>query len=352
MPPPTAPDSLLPTRVLLRPLPAFAAIALAAVAIHPTGHTPSAGRRHVRAAPPVLPSATRPTSTPSSTPNTTTTTVAPSPEFPGAPADIAALAPGPLAGEGHWYPAGRAVGGRVVIWVTAIRPPGALPATDPVGVARIDVTALRVVLYAGTTQPAGTWADQGDIAPALRPSLAAVFNGGFQFGTAPGGFFADGHADPPLVPGAASLVVYDDGSAAVGEWGRDMSLTPDVAQVRQNLHLLVDGGAVVPSAAQPELWGSTLHGAVSTWRSAVGSDAAHHLFFVGGPGLTPAGLGAVLVAAGAREGMELDINPQWVLFVSFGAGGVGSKLLPSMGYPVDHYFVPGWRDFVAVFTRP
>jgi hypothetical protein len=79
---------------------------------------------------------------------------------------------------------------------------------------------------------------------------------------------------------------------------------------------------------------------------------------VGGAGLTPSSLAALLVAAGAQQGMEYDINPQWVLFASFTDGPgtppstVGATLLPSMHYPPDHFFSPDWRDFVAAFVKP
>jgi hypothetical protein len=40
----------------------------------------------------------------------------------------------------------------------------------------------------------------------------------------------------PLRVGAASLVIYKDGSAIVGEWGCDARLTPNVVAIRQNLN--------------------------------------------------------------------------------------------------------------------
>ncbi len=222
----------------------------------------------------------------------------------------------------------------------------------------MDTALLQVVPYAGTSQPGGTWSNQGDIPADRRPPLVAAFNGGFQFASSGGGFYADGHAQPALREGAASLVVRADGAAEVGQWGRDASLTPDVMAVRQNLVLLVDNGAPTAASQAPGAWGATITHTAVTWRSGIGSDDTHHLYFVGGPGLTPAGLAAVLVAAGATRAMELDINPQWVLFTSYTNGlgqppaTVGTKLLASMNYSADHFFSPDWRDFVAVFANP
>jgi len=274
--------------------------------------------------------------------------------YPGAPADLKPLAGGSYYGEGHWVPAGRWVGSGPAVWATTLRPPAG---GNPVGIAQLDTARLSVVPFAGTTQPGGTWTNQGEISPDRQPSLVAAFNGGFQFNSSEGGFYADGHAQPPLRDGSASLVEFLDGSATVGQWGRDFSMSPYIASVRQNLQLLVDGGSVVPSAGNWTQWGATLSHSASTWRSGVGSDDQSHLYYVGGPGLSPADLGTVLASAGASRAMELDINPQWVIFASYtdGPGSppstYGAKLLASMYYSPEHFFSPDWRDFVGVFVR-
>jgi hypothetical protein len=327
-------------------LPVLGAVALVVACSSPAPRSHAAIPPPRPAAPSSVAAAATTTTTVAST-TTTTTILSP-------PSDLAPLGPMTYAGEGHWVPAGRAVDGAWPVWVTTLRPPGGGAAA---GIARMDTTHLRVVLYAGTSQPSGTWTYQGQVAPALVPRLVAAFNGGFEFGASGGGFFADGRASPPLVNGAASLVVRSDGSATVLEWGRDPVFLPAVAQVRQNLTLLVDHGAPTPAVASG-YWGATITHGIVTWRSAVGSDAAGHLFFVGGPGLTPQGLAALLVAAGAEEGMEFDVNPQWVVFASFTdasaapLGTFGAKLLPSMNYPAHHFFSPDWRDFVALFSKP
>jgi hypothetical protein len=184
----------------------------------------------------------------------------------------------------------------------------------------------------------------------LADRLVAAFIGGFQFSVSRGGFYAAGRAQPPLVDGAASLVTYGDGHAQVAQWGRDATLTPDVAEVRQNLTLLVDGGVPTPATADPGGWGATIGRSPLTWRSAVGSDEVGNLYYAGGPGLTPASLAAVMATAGAQRAMELDINPQWVLFATYtDAAPQGTDLLAAMHYPASHVFGTDWRDFVAVF---
>jgi len=191
------------------------------------------------------------------------------------------------------------------------------------------------------------------VTPAKRGGLVAAFNSGFQLASSRGGWYLDGRAAVALSVGAASLVIYQDGSATVGVWGRDVTLTPSVDAVRQNLTLIVDHGAPVSNLGSNILvtWGLTLGHVVVTWRSALGVDAAGHLLYVAGPALDPATLAGALVAAGAVRAMELDINPEWVAFDTFAADGAATKLLPTMWFSSSHFLSPFWRDFFAVFAR-
>jgi hypothetical protein len=279
-----------------------------------------------------------------------TTSLAPQP---AKPAGIAAPGWTATPGDGVWTPAGRDVGATPAIYVTSLHRFGL-----PVGVAWMDTSRLRFGLYAGTSQPPGSWANDGSVPPPLWGTLVAAMNSGFKLDQSKGGWYLDGVAASPLLSGAASLVIYRDGSATVGEWGRDVRLAPTVVAVRQNLSLLVDVGAPTPAVftANPVgVWGDPLHENVLTWRSALGVDAGGHLLYVAGPGMSPETLAAAMVAARARRAMELDINPEWVSLDTFrgpGAALVGQKLLSTMYFPTDHFLSPFWRDFVAVFARP
>jgi hypothetical protein len=290
-----------------------------------------------------------------------TTTTAPPPPPPPPPADAQLLASAPVPGEGHWVPAGR-----VAVWAPDGRPNGTVPVvytttlrpgngSSPTGLAWINTKLTKTVLYAGTGEPAGAWPAQGAIDPTVRPQLVAAFNSGFRLGTASGGWYTAGRAALPLQDGYASLAIHADGSATVGLWGRDVTLTPDVVSVRQNLHLLVDGGAPANLGSS---WGATLGGGSNVWRSALGVDGGGNLIYAGGPALDPAGLAHVLVAAGCVRAMELDINPQWVSFSTYAPVPLappdqvqGTPLLAGMNYGPTHWLEPSSRDFLAVFTR-
>jgi hypothetical protein len=218
-----------------------------------------------------------------------------------------------------------------------------------VGVVRINTAVTRLVLYAGTVEPGGTWANQGFVAPANQGGLVAAFNAGFHTYSSGGGWYDQGRVAVPLRAGAASLVIRTDGSATVGMFGRDVSLTTDVVAVRQNLGLLVDGGANLSNGGA---WGAVLGGGSYTWRSGVGVDAAGNLLYAGGPSLDAAALAQVLIQAGAVRAMELDINPQWVTFSYYsGPSGSGADLVAGMNYGPGHWLSGSSRDFFAVFTR-
>ncbi|HEV2368888.1 MAG TPA: phosphodiester glycosidase family protein, partial [Acidimicrobiales bacterium] len=209
---------------------------------------------------------------------------------------------------------------------------------------------LQTAVYAGYDQPSGQFTYTTEVAPAQRAQLVAAFNGGFRLDASNGGWYEDHQVPVPLRNGAASLIVYSDGTATVGMWGRDAVMGPSVSEVRQNLDLLVDNGQVASSVSDPlGAWGATLGNVVNTWRSGLGVDAGGHLIYVAGPGLSPADLAHILVAAGSVRAMELDINPQWPLFDSF-SGGQPTKLLGGMYYDAGHYFGANERDFVAVFA--
>jgi hypothetical protein len=263
------------------------------------------------------------------------------------PPDAFPVVPAPLPGEGHWTPAVSAWGSPVLYTTFLQSSPGA----SPTALAWINDRVLRVALYAGTDQPVGAWTNSTLVGGPLVQQLVAAFNSGFMLDASQGGWYADHRAAIPLRNGAASLVIYADGSATVGQWGRDVGLTPYVVAVRQNLNLLVDNGQISPTVSDIfGSWGAVLGGTPTTWRSGLGVDRGGHLIYAGGPGLDPAGLARVLVAAGAVRAMELDINPEWVLFITYQSGSP-TKLLPQMFFPADHYFVPNERDFIAVFTH-
>jgi hypothetical protein len=250
----------------------------------------------------------------------------------------------PLA-TGQWHPVGLLVNGVPTLTATVLPSPGT---GSLVAAVRINGAVTRPILYAGASEPGGTWPYQTAIGPVEQAHLVAAFNSGFHTGSSGGGWYDHGRTAVALRAGAASLVIKADGSATVGMWGRDAALTPDVVSVRQNLGLLVDSGANLGAGSY---WGATLGGVRYTWRSAVGVDAPGNLIYAGGPGLDGQSLAQVMIEAGAVRAMELDINPQWVSFCYYTGAGTGNVLLPGMNYGPSHWISGSGRDFIAVVVR-
>jgi hypothetical protein len=275
------------------------------------------------------------------------------------PPPIQPFASPAIPGEGQWSPAGRLVGGIPAVYETTLRP-DAVHTSYVVGVAWMDTELLKATLYSGSQIPGGgPYSHTAPVQPAAASTLVAAFNAGFLMSGANGGYYTDAKTVIPLRTGAASFVVYANGSATVGQWGRDVSMTPNVRSVRQNLNLLVDGGQPVPglNAADTTQWGDTLGNAVYVWRSGLGVTADGALVYVGGPGLNVTDLANLLVRAGAVRAMELDINTDWVNFSTYApatpsglaSGANGTELLSNMTGTPGRYFEPWWaRDYITL----
>jgi hypothetical protein len=286
------------------------------------------------------------------------TLVAGAPHLPP-PAPMVPVACPAIAGEGQWSPVGRLVSGVPAVYETTLRP-DAIHTSYVVGVAWMDTKLLKATLYSGSQIPGGgPYTHTAPIAPSAATRLVAVFNAGFLMSNADGGYYTDGDTILPLRSGAASFVVYANGTSTIGEWGRDVAMTPSVVSVRQNLDLLVDDGQSVPglNATDTTQWGATLGNQVFVWRSGLGVTADGALVYVGGPGLNITDLADLLARAGAVRAMELDINTDWVNFASYqptsslgpATAANGTDLLPGMVGTPARYFEPYWaRDFITM----
>jgi hypothetical protein len=279
-----------------------------------------------------------------------------------APASVKPLASPAIPGEGEWHPAGRKVRGLTAVYETFLRPDPVHTSTV-VGIAWMDSKLLKMSLYSGSTIPGGgPYPHTAPILSTAAKTLVAAFNAGFRMVDAYGGYYTDGRVEVPLRTGAASMVIYRDGSADVVKWGGPASLTSNVVGVRQNLDLLVNDGKPVAglNANDTSQWGFTLGNQVYVWRSGVGITANGALIYVGGPGLNITTLADLLVRAGAVRGMELDINTDWVSYATFSPGrsraaataANGTNLLSTMAGSPARYFASWWtRDFFTMSAR-
>ncbi len=279
------------------------------------------------------------------------------------PANIVSPDPHPLPGEGVWHAAGRTTANGIPTVYEAFVRPDALHTSYVVGVAWMDTNLLTAQLYSGSQIPGGgPYRFTAPVSAARTESLVAAFNAGFLMQNANGGYYTDGRMVAPLRAGAASAVIFKNGRMTVGKWGRDVVMTNQIASVRQNLDLVVDNSKPVPglTKANSTKWGLTLGGGYNVWRSGLGITKDGALVYVGGPSMSISDLANVLVRAGAVEGMELDINTDWVQYSTYVGpahtpinGGDGRSLLSNMPGSPSRYFAAYWaRDFFTMSLRP
>ncbi|WP_326836432.1 hypothetical protein VSH64_16215 [Amycolatopsis rhabdoformis] len=264
------------------------------------------------------------------------------------------LAVGPTAasGAGEWVPGARS-GGRIAEYTTFVQPDPA-HASVVAGVAWLNQSLVRTQLFSGTKDPGGP--GPAAIPAELRGSLVAAFNSGWKLKDCDGGYYLDGQTVAPLHNGMASVVIDDTGRVSVAQWGRDATMNPHVAAVRQNLDLVVDHGAPVRGLDLNPAghWGSASNQFQYTWRSGLGTDRAGNLIYVGGTGLTLHTLAAAMTQAGIQQGMELDIHSPMVTFNSFRPDlptTAPTKLLPAMPGNLTRYLTADQRDFFATSLR-
>ena len=273
------------------------------------------------------------------------------------PAAITTPAQPSLPGEGQWQVTAT-VHGSPAMAHTFLRP-DATHTSYTAAASWFDPHLVRAQLHPGAAQPGGTgWTVPSFIPPGHRTGLLAAFNSGFKLADARGGFYEGGRYAKPLVAGGASMVFHADGTMTVGQWGRDVTMSPKVAAVRQNLTLLVDHGQVVPSinADTQQTWGSTIGSKKYVWRSGIGVTASGALVSVIGPRLSAHTLADLLQRAGCVRGMQLDINPDWTSFIDYHPTADPThlqavNLLPTMTRSPTRYNTTSARDFVTLHAR-
>ncbi|MCX6430160.1 MAG: phosphodiester glycosidase family protein [Actinobacteria bacterium] len=224
------------------------------------------------------------------------------------------------------------------------------------GVAVMSSSLLRVALHPGFLEPGelSNYQTPDKISNSDLPGLVATFNSGFKLKDSKGGYFSEGFTAKRLEKGAASFVIYEDGSTDIGSWGSDVSMDKNVISVRQNLSLLVDNGVVAEDLQKNILskWGYTIKNDYFVWRSGIGIKADGNLIYVAGNALSVQSLADILQGAGAVRAMELDINPEWISYMWYPKDGkYGPQKLLAFDRPANRFMKKSSRDFFAVSIR-
>ena len=159
----------------------------------------------------------------------------------------------------------------------------------------------------------------------------------------------------PLRQDLATLVMDTNGSVQLVNY-TGQTFPSDVLSIRQNGPFLVRDGKIAPFVEQgSDTWGRTTTNSMYTWRSGLGITKEGNLIYAVGNSLVPEALARALLAAGALDALQLDINPFWVRFIFYQTKGNGQytyyPLLNSMkngGYQYLHRYN---KDFFYVYKK-
>jgi hypothetical protein len=269
---------------------------------------------------------------------------------------------GTMEGEGEWTAYFYNAQGATSAYRTFLQPDPDRPyAIAAVVAADLDACRLRYVL--GFEEPffeEAVAVERTGIIPKAdkQPgSLLAAFNGGFLTRHGLFGVMVDGETLVPMIAGLGTLAIYPDGRVRIGVWGSDLTSLEGISTVRQNGAIVVQDGRINPQAFEDslELWGASLSGDMTTWRSAVGVSADGRTFYyVAGWSLNMPALARALQRAGAHSAIQLDINHYWVLFTKFVFEPDGIRSLPlldGMQENVDRYLFAYSRDYFYFASR-
>ncbi|HQU00719.1 MAG TPA: hypothetical protein PLG60_09470 [Acidimicrobiales bacterium] len=218
----------------------------------------------------------------------------------------------------------------------------------------IRTSSSDLALYPGYQGPGPTSLSRGpeEVPLNARSRLLATFNAGFYESDARAGFYTNRTLYYPMLAGLATVLRYRDGRVDVVTWHGGARPPANVLMARQNLSLLVDRSRPTPASALNARWGLTLHGAPAVWRTALGVDAAGNLIYAAAANQTSASLASLMVSLHAVRAMELDINPEWPIFVTYGGpGALGATLfVPNPNQIPNRFLYPSTKDFFAVFA--
>jgi hypothetical protein len=258
--------------------------------------------------------------------------------------------------EGVWQPVGTLVDGVPAVYVTRVRADN-VHTSYYASLMWIDTMLAKAMFVPGYEEPGGPNPYDGALPQQYWPDVLANVNGAFRLDDSQGGYYYQGTMVRPLVDGRASAVIYKDGTVTIGKWGRDVSMTPEVDVVRQNLNLIVDGGkSKVSSPSDNVVWGATTDKESLAWRAAMGQRADGSLVYVGSPYLSAQGLADTLVAAGVQKAIVLDMNNWWTAGFYFEHDAEGTpvchKLDPAIQEGCDRFLKPYKRDSFQFLAAP
>jgi len=287
-----------------------------------------------------------------------TPTVEPTPT-PWAPRQVQSV--GEIEGEGIWSPYIRNAAGEVIAYRSFVQPDPERP-YSVVAIVAFDTSKIELNFVLGFEEPYNPEAPKrsGKILEEHKVpgTLLAAFNGGFKGQHGQSGAMSGGLVVLPPRDGLGTVAMYEDGRITMGEWGSEIIETDDMTAWRQNGPLVVQDGGINPriNNNDPKDWGYTVDDVSPTLRSGLGiSEDENTLYYFAGPKLTMEALANAMLAGGARDGIQLDINNYWVHFVVYPANL--DELSPEVLLPdlmienFDRYLDAFGRDYFYITPR-
>jgi hypothetical protein len=234
-------------------------------------------------------------------------------------------------------------------------------------VVAIDLRRVGVRLVAGTREPLSTAVPEGHrpglIPAADQPDLLAVFNGGFMVHHGAWGMAVGDDVFLPPKDDACTVALLRGGAIRIRTFPEIQRSLADVLAYRQTPPCLVEQGGV--SAAllgreKPRRWGMSETGGLDIRRSALGiAEGGRTLFYGLGEWVTPRQLAEAMLAAGAVDAAELDVNWSYTRFLLYGRAAspgaepeVRATLIPKLKHAPGQYVRrPADRDFFYLVRK-
>lgn len=201
----------------------------------------------------------------------------------------------------------------------------------------------------------------GLIPSEAQPRVLAVFNGGFQARHGRWGMMSHGVSILPPQINGCTLALRQDGSVTLGPWPDLEPLSSEFRAFRQGPPCLVANSKIHKNleSGQTRLWAGTNPDLKTRRRSAVGLDASGEtLYFAIGTETQPLDLARGMLALGAVNALQLDINFAWTRFLlagrreEDGAPRVTSSLVDDSLHGKNEYFGRASdRDFFYLELR-
>lgn len=215
--------------------------------------------------------------------------------------------------------------------------------------------STQLALYPGYEGPGPSALNRGpEMVPLdARSRLLSTFNSGFYEKDGAGGFYTNHTLYYPMINGLATVVEYTNGTYDVMNWEGGSTPGSNVVMARQNLPLIVDNGQATPSTTNWTNYGITLYGVPAVWRTAIGVDAKGNLIYATAASQLPSTLAQIMIHLGCVRAMQLDINPEWPIYNTYGGPGAASPTMdvPNPNQIAGRFLYYSTKDFFALYAR-